>query len=101
MSHTPTPWKVKHIQDCAVAIIVDADNQEIASMLDEAAELTVNAVNSHAALVEALKELIEISGEANIPLVNAHAVRKMAKFIKARDNAKAALALVEGKDVAA
>ena len=28
-----------------------------------------------------LKELVAISGEANIPMVNAHSVRKMEKFL--------------------
>jgi hypothetical protein len=40
----------------------------------------------------ALKELVETSGEANIPMVNAHAVRKMGKFLAATENAKSLLA---------
>lgn len=42
-------------------------------------------------LLDALQELYEISGEANIPLTNSKAVRKMGKFMAARDKAKAAI----------
>lgn len=37
---------------------------------------------------KALRELLEISGEAHIELNNSHAVRKLAKFIKAREKAR-------------
>ena len=46
-------------------------------------------------LLDALKDLYEISGEANIPLINSKAVRKMGKFMAARDKAKAAIERAE------
>lgn len=48
-------------------------------------------------LYEALKELWEIAGEANIPMVNVKAVRKMGKFVQARIKAEAALAKARGE----
>jgi hypothetical protein len=42
-------------------------------------------------LLDALQDLYETSGEANIPLINSKAVRKMGKFMAARDKAKAAV----------
>lgn len=47
-------------------------------------------------LLETLKVLVAIAGEANIPLTNAHAVRKMGKFIGAMEKAKKAIAKAEG-----
>ena len=37
---------------------------------------------------KALKELVEISGEAHIELKNSHSVRQMGKFVKARESAQ-------------
>jgi hypothetical protein len=46
-------------------------------------------------LYEALKDLVEISGEANIPLTNSKAIRKMGRFVQARERALKALAAAE------
>ena len=46
-------------------------------------------------LYTALKALWEISGEANIPLTNVKAVRRMGKFLEARINAEKVLARAE------
>ena len=43
-------------------------------------------------LLSKLKELVAISGEANIPMLNAHSVRKMGKFVDAVQKAKALIA---------
>lgn len=48
------------------------------------------------ALLGALKNLVEICGEANIPMVNSHAVRKMGKFLDAIEHAKKVINDVEG-----
>jgi hypothetical protein len=44
-----------------------------------------------AELLEALEGLYEISGEATIPFDTSHGVRRMGKFMRARDIAKAAI----------
>lgn len=48
-------------------------------------------------LYTALKALWEISGEANIPLDNVRAVRRMAKFLEARERAEKVLDRAELK----
>jgi D-serine deaminase-like pyridoxal phosphate-dependent protein len=47
-------------------------------------------------LYDALKELTEISGEATITLDSAKAVRKMARFVAARERALKVLAEADG-----
>lgn len=42
-------------------------------------------------MYDALKNLCEICGEANIPLVNVKAVRQMARFVDARQTAEGVL----------
>lgn len=51
-------------------------------------------------LYTALKALWEISGEANIPMTNVKAVRRMAKFLEARTNAEKVLNRAELKGFA-
>jgi len=48
-----------------------------------------------AELLEALDDLVKICGEATIPMVNSHAVRKMAKFMAAIDRAKTAISKIK------
>ena len=48
-------------------------------------------------LLGKLKELVAIAGEANIPMVNSHAVRKMGKFLDVMGKAKALIAEIEGR----
>jgi hypothetical protein len=51
-------------------------------------------------LYTALKALWEISGEANIPMTSTKAVRRMAKFLEARQNAEKVLDRAELKGFA-
>ena len=48
-------------------------------------------------LLKALETLYKISGEATIPMYTCHDVRKMGKFLKAREFAKAVIDKAKAK----
>ena len=67
--HTPLPWKTHAVDDCSIvnndgnfaaSTFIDADDYEENHERREAdAALIVQAVNSHAALTEAVRDMIE------------------------------------------
>lgn len=67
--HTPTPWDFEGGEDCCrIVSYIDPKREQIAVRLNEAdAELIVRAVNSHGALLEAVKQAADyINNISNI-----------------------------------
>jgi hypothetical protein len=108
--HTPTPWAVD--EDHPTSVVFEADTEiEICTTdsgssaeqgEDEAnAALIVRAVNSHAALVEALGDLVEIIDRAGLlNLSNGVQLGQTSWYVKASDRleyARTALSLAMGE----
>jgi hypothetical protein len=64
--HTPGPWTIKRIPECTVAIICDADGQEIASMQEDAAVLAVAAPEMYEALKACVRLIQSYENPQNI-----------------------------------
>lgn len=96
-THTPTPWRYSpwHIEEGEPAVRApDGEGGWIIATVnsDENAALIVRAVNSHAALIAALRTLIQVEGHGECPVDGLHP-----DIAAAWDQARAALALAEAQ----
>lgn len=100
MVHTKGPWVAERQKSFSYAIqtnYVHDRGHDCNVVREVRCEANAFLIAASPELLDALKELVAISGEANIPLVNAHAVRQMGKFMAAMDKAKAVIAKAEGR----
>lgn len=98
MVHTKGPWRAERQKSFSYSIQTDYihDRGHDCNVVREVrCEANAFLIAAAPELLEALRELVAISGEANIPLVNAHAVRQMGKFMAATEKAKAAITKAE------
>lgn len=107
---TPGPWKAEFREyggyDCMSASwSIVSDESEFATLdcrtrdhaNDPQQEANANLMAAAPELFDALKELHEISGEANIPMENSKSVRLMGKFLATREKAEAAIKKARGE----
>ena len=104
-AYSPGPWQWREVDGWSCHDLVDANGSTVhgdgSAYGEYRADIDVHGPNAHLIaaapqLYEALKELHDISGDANIPMTSAKAVPMMARFVKARQNADVALSAALG-----
>lgn len=93
--HTPTPWRrmARALYDANDCYIIEADYETAADV--ENIDRILRAVNSHAALVEALDETYALLAHPDVRHYVGTRMGEMAQLHAALNKARAALALAK------